>query len=405
MDLARLETRITIWNAHCNFCRKAIQTLHYINKRYNFYVSAMLKKYPFYIKSTVVLFGLILCSYALFNLRDILVPIAFALMLSILLNPLTTRLEKWKFPRIAAITVAIVVAMLLIAAVGYFLFIEIGGFSSELPVFKKKFITLIAQAQHEASRYFGIDIKKQNQYISEAGNGLKPLIGSAMGTVMGTLAMIILLPVYTFLFLYYKTLILDFLYDVFAEENTKEVKVVLTQTKGAIQNYMFGLILEALIVATLNTIALLLLGVKYAVLLGFLGALINVLPFIGGIVAVLLPVLIATVTKDGFQTQLEIIIAYIVIQFIDNHFLIPYIVSSRVKVNALISIVIVLLGGAVWGISGMFLSIPFIGVLKIIFDRIPELKPWGKLIGDEIPTKHKGQITIRRKKKIADTPG
>ncbi|MEP7145352.1 MAG: AI-2E family transporter, partial [Ferruginibacter sp.] len=108
-----------------------------------------------------------------------------------------------------------------------------------------------------------------------------------------------------------------------------------------------------------------------------------------------------TVTKDGFQTQLGILIAYIIIQFIDNHFLIPYIVSSRVKINALISIVIVLLGGALWGISGMFLSIPFIGVLKIIFDRVPDLKPWGRLIGVEIPTKLKRQKILRKKK----TPG
>jgi predicted PurR-regulated permease PerM len=141
------------------------------------------------------------------------------------------------------------------------------------------------------------------------------------------------------------------------------------------------------------------LGVKYALLLGFLGAIINVLPFIGGIVAVLLPVLIATVTKDGFQTQMGIIIAYVIIQFIDNHFLIPYIVSSKVKINALISIIIVLLGGALWGISGMFLSIPFIGILKIIFDRVPELKPWGRLLGDEIPTRRRGQKINKSKMK------
>jgi predicted PurR-regulated permease PerM len=94
-----------------------------------------------------------------------------------------------------------------------------------------------------------------------------------------------------------------------------------------------------------------------------------------------------------------IIIAYVIIQFIDNHFLIPYIVSSKVKINALISIIIVLLGGALWGISGMFLSIPFIGILKIIFDRVPELKPWGRLLGDEIPTRRKGQKINKSKMK------
>ncbi len=163
---------------------------------------------------------------------------------------------------------------------------------------------------------------------------------------------------------------------------------------------MVGLLLKALIVAILNTIALLILGLKYAVLLGVIGAILNVLPYIGGIFTLALPVLIATVTKEGFHIQLLIIIAYMIIQFIDNHFLIPYIVSSKVKMNALISIIMILLAGAIWGIAGMFLSIPFTGVLKIIFDRIPELRPWGKLLGDEIPTRHKGEIWgFRRKKK------
>ena len=87
-----------------------------------------------------------------------------------------------------------------------------------------------------------------------------------------------------------------------------------------------------------------------------------------------------------------------VIQFIDNNILVPRIVSSKVKINALVSLVIVLLGGAVWGLAGMFLSIPFIAVLKIIFDRVDELKPWGKILGDEIPVYHKGHLWKRRRK-------
>jgi len=143
---------------------------------------------------------------------------------------------------------------------------------------------------------------------------------------------------------------------------------------------------------------LLILGVEYAILLGVIGAILNVLPYIGGIVAIALPIIIATITKDGFSTQILILVAYMVIQFIDNNILVPRIVSSKVKINALVSLVIILLGGAVWGLSGMFLSIPFIAVLKIVFDRVDELKPWGKLLGDEIPMYHKGQLWSRRKR-------
>jgi predicted PurR-regulated permease PerM len=357
----------------------------------------MIKKYPFYMKITVIMLGLVLFVYILCNLRDILVPLSFAILLAILLNPLTKLLEKWHFPKVLAIAVSIIVAMVIIAGITYFFVIEIRSFSDELPGFRQKFETLVARFQHFARIDFGINTKKQNEYISQAEDSLKPVLASAMGTALGIMAMFFLLPVYTFLFLFYKRLILNFLFDIFANADEKEVSVVLEQTRGAIQNYMFGLLLEALIVATLNTAALLILDVKYAILLGVLGALLNILPFIGGILAVLFPVIIAIVTKDGFQVPLWIMISYIVIQFVDNHFLVPYIVASRVKINALISIVVVLLGGALWGISGMFLSIPFIGVLKIIFDRMPEMKPWGMLLGVEIPTKRRRQLTVAKK--------
>jgi predicted PurR-regulated permease PerM len=121
------------------------------------------------------------------------------------------------------------------------------------------------------------------------------------------------------------------------------------------------------------------------------------LPYIGGLIAIALPILIATVTSDGYLTQLWIIIAYLIIQFVDNNFLVPYIVSSKVKINALISILAVLMGGALWGVAGMFLSIPLVGILKIIFDRVEGMQPWGELLGDEIPTSHKF-MSFRKKK-------
>jgi predicted PurR-regulated permease PerM len=348
----------------------------------------MLKKYPFYIRATVILFGLILCSYALSNLRDILIPFSFALFLAILINPLVNRLTAWKAPRVPAIAIALLGAIVVIAAVWYFLATQIMHFTSQLPAFEKKTTELVSKLQQDLARKIPID--KQNQYISEAKAGIKPLVGQTLGTVLGSLTTAFLLPIYTFLLLYYKTLMLNFLYEIFAEENEAEVRTVLQRVRGAIQSYMYGLLLEGLIVATMNTIALMILGVQYAVLLGVLGAILNVLPFIGGVLAALLPMVVATITKDGMHTQVWIAISYIVIQFIDNHFLIPYIVSSKVKINALISILAVLLGGAVWGLSGMFLAIPFIGILKIIFDRIPEMQPWGRLLGSEVDVRRTG---------------
>jgi predicted PurR-regulated permease PerM len=358
-------------------------------------------KYPFYVKSTIILLGLVLLVYALFTLREILVPVAFALLLAILLNPVFNWLLRKKVPRVLSISLSVLLSIFFVSGIVYFLGSQIAGFSDELPKLKKRFSEMTVQAKQMASDHFGITSKKQEQMVKEVQEKAKPVLGRTLGTLAGTLGVMLLVPVYVFLFLFYKPLLLNFIYEVFDEKNSKDVGLILGETKGAIQNYMVGLLLEALIVATLNTTALLLIGVKYALLLGVMGALLNILPYIGGVVSTLLPVIMSMITKDGIEGPLAVVGAYLVIQFIDNHFIMPYIVSSKVKINALISIIVVLMGGTLWGVPGMFLSIPFVGVIKIIFDRLPELKPWGKLLGDEVPIKHKGLKWNFRKSKTS----
>jgi predicted PurR-regulated permease PerM len=359
-----------------------------------------IKQYPFYFKATIILFGFVLFVYSLAMLREILVPFSFALIIAVLLNPLVNRFQKMGVGKVFAIIFSMLIALLLFGGIMYFISSQVVGFSESFPVLKDRLYELLQQLQAWVNTKFGISIAKQVGLINEALNSSKGLVGQTLGTALTTLMLVFILPVYIFLLLFYKTLILNFLYESFAEKNSAQVADVLQQTKSAIQSYMIGLLIEALIVATLNSVALLILGVKYAILLALLGALLNMLPYIGGIIAIALPVLMATVTKDGYSTQLGIIIAYIIIQFIDNNFLVPKIVSSKVQINALISILIVLLGGALWGVAGMFLSIPFVAILKIICDRVDGMKPLGKLLGDEIPTKHKGLLWGRKKGKV-----
>ncbi len=365
----------------------------------------MEKKYPFYIRATVTLFGIMLFIYLLYVLKGILIPLAFAAMIAILLNPFVNWLRQKKIPNIVAIAIALLCTILAVAGVMVFISSQIVRFTENMPVLQQKFSDLFHHFQLWLQQNYSLSLEKQQQLISQAGASLKPLIGQTLGTVLGAVSVIVLLPIYIFLLLFYKTLILNFLYEIFAEQNSTQVATVLKETKSAIQSYMVGLLLEALIVAVMNSAALMLLGLRYSILIGVIGAILNILPYIGGIIAIAIPILIATVTKDGFSTQIGIIIAYMIIQFIDNNILVPRIVSSKVKINALVSIVIVLLGAAIWGVPGMFLSIPFIAVLKIIFDRVKELKPWGKLLGDEVPVYHKGQLwgfRSRRRKSISE---
>ncbi|MEN0056379.1 MAG: AI-2E family transporter [Mucilaginibacter sp.] len=350
------------------------------------------KEYPFYLKSTITLFGLILLVYVFSQLADVLIPLAFSAFIAILLNPICNWLQSKKVPKIASIIIAMFIATVLIIALFYFLSTQIIQFSDSLPTLKQKFAEMFVSFKGWVAATFNFSVQKQDQMIKDAMNNSQALIGRTLGSVLGTFGLMFIIPVYVFLTLFYKALILNFLFEVFAEENSKQVADVLKETKVAIQSYIQGLLIEMAIVAVLNSTALVLLGVKYGILIGVIGAILNLLPYIGGLIAIALPVLMATVTKDGYSTQLGVIIAYIVIQFIDNNILVPRIVSSKVQINALVSIIVVLLGNMLWGLAGMFLSIPFVAVLKIAFDRIDNLKPWGKLLGDTIPTRYKGLL-------------
>jgi AI-2 transport protein TqsA len=357
-------------------------------------------EYPFFIKAPLVLIGLYLFFYLLNLLQDVIVPFAFAGLISILLNPIYNRFQQWKVNKILAIVLTILVALLVVAGVMFFLSSQIIQFKEMIPQLKVKVITLIHNLQDWLSAKMDLPVEKQtsmvNDAINEAMNSGRTYVGKTLNTVFGIVSYVVLIPLYIFLLLFYKPLILNFIFEVFDEHNSDRVAEILQETKGAVQSYIVGLMIETTIIAGLNSLALLILGVKYALLLGVIGAILNLIPYIGGLIAIALPVLISFITKDGMTTPLLIVAAYTVIQFVDNNIIVPRIVSSKVSVNALISILIVLLGGMLWGVAGMFLSIPFVAVLKIIFDRIDELKPWGKLLGDKMPENPPRQVVNPR---------
>lgn len=339
-------------------------------------------KNPFYVRATMIMLGLVLFFYIMLILRDVLVPLCFALLISILLNPLVNRLMQLGMHKISAISLALLVAVIGITIIFVFLTSQAGQFIEMAPEFQDRAKKILDIIQKWIRNTFNVPIYKQDEVIANTMNNSQDFVAKALGSIFSFLTATILLPIYTFLILYYKPLFLNFIYEVFEDKYENRVADVLQETKGAIQAYIVGLLIETAIVAGLNSAALLLLGVEYAILLGIIGGILNLIPYVGGLVAIALPVGMSMVTSDGnYTTPLLIIAAYSVIQFLDNNVLVPRIVSSKVDVNAFVTIVIVLLGAAIWGVPGMFLSVPFIAVCKIIFDRIPQLQPWGKLLG------------------------
>lgn len=279
--------------------------------------------------------------------------------------------------------------LLIIAAFVRLLISQATLFSDSWPELVEKFTAMINQAITDAAGFLKMNPEKVNAWISktqgELLNSSTAAIGQTLLIVGNGLVILFLLPVYVFLILYYHPLLIEFIFRFFGVENRSKVGEIVGKIKIVIQNYLYGLLIEAAIVAALDILALVLLGIDYAIILGLIGALLNVIPYIGGLVAVALPMMVAIVTKPSPWYSLYIMAAYYFIQLVDNNYLVPYIVASKVKLNALFSIIIILIGNAIWGIPGMFLSIPLLAIIKLICDNIESLKPWGFLLGDTIP--------------------
>jgi len=346
--------------------------------------------FPPYAKVAFFAVAVISVSYILQQGSAIIVPILFSTLLAILLNPIVNFLNRKRVPRPISIGIVITIAMALVAGLVFFLVTQISLFSNMLPALKAQLIAISQQTIQWISTQFNIPINKLEEWFNKTLNDgivdATSIIGQTIVGVSSTVLVIFLIPVYIFMILYYKPLIMDFISKLFTKEKHHNIEVILFDTKSMIQRYLVGLLIESIIVSGLNVIGLSIIGVKFAILLGVIGGILNIIPYIGGVVAVILPMTIALATQS-VHASLWVLVAYIIVQFIDNNMIMPYIVASKVKINALASIIVVLIGSAIWGVSGMFLSIPLTAIVKVIFDRIESMKPYGFLLGDSMPNK------------------
>ncbi len=358
---------------------------------------------PFFARLSFNMFNLITIFFILYMGRSIIVPLIYATIIAILLNPVVNFLVSKKVPRIAAIALSLLLAIILVSTIVYFISSQASLFSQAFPALKEKFTALSNQIVAWTSHRFNIPTETINKSIdktrNEAMQNSTALIGQTLSTVTGLLVVVFLLPVYIFMILYYEPLLLEFIRRFFGRSNQEEVGEVLQSGSSVIQNYLVGLMIEAAIIAVLNSLGLIILGIDYAILLGVIGAILNMIPYIGGIIAIAMPMAIALVTKSVTYSLLVFVI-YMVIQFIDNHYIIPKIVASKVRINALVSLVVILIAGAFWGVPGMFLALPLTGIVKVVFDHIEPLNDWGYLLGDKMPNEGKPIFNFGRQPKV-----
>jgi predicted PurR-regulated permease PerM len=357
-------------------------------------------KLPLYAKTVLVILGLMAFVFKLYIDRGIIIPLVFATILAIVLHPAVNLIMKLKIPRIAAIIIVMLLTFSIIAMSGTLLYSQASRFTESLPKLVDKFTQILNQLIFWASGYFDISANEITSWITNTKNELigGDEIGQTIVNVGSMLAFWFLIPVYVFMILFYQPLLIEFLHRLFGENNRAKVSQIINQIKTLIQRYLIGLLFEVIIISFLYTIGLLILGIEYALILGILGALLNLLPYLGSIIAASMPMIIAIVTKPSPLFALLVLALYIFIQFIDNNFIVPKIVGSKVKLNALASIIAVISFGTLWGIPGMLVAIPLAAIAKLIFDHIEPLQPWGFLLGDNMPSPLKRKSILKKLK-------
>lgn len=346
---------------------------------------------PLFVKASLFFIGLYTLISMLYIGQGIILPLLFAVIFAIILHPVVNFLVRKRVNRVIAIILTISLFLLFISGFGLFLFSQATRFTESLPKLMEKLAALIDQTITWISGYFNISVPEINSWVLKTRTGLMDSGGKAVGQTIAlvgnTVVLVILFPVYIFMILFYKPLLLEFLHKLFGKNNQNKVASIISEIKSLIQNYLVGLLMEVVIMAVLYTGGLFIMGIDYALVLGVSGALLNLIPYIGPLIAAALPMIVSLVTKSSPWFALVVLAVFAVIQFVDNNYIYPRIVASRVKVNALITIVMVIAFSALWGVPGMILAVPLIAIVKLIFDHIEPLKLWGFLLGDTMPHK------------------
>lgn len=369
----------------------------------------MNQPFPFYAKTALILLMLWLLLYGVYIGQAILLPLGFSFLFAVLLRPVEKKLTDWKIPRVPAIIITLLLAIAVVAGVAMLISRQTASLVGDIPTMKTHLLHLWSNCQVFLDRTFHLNHQQQEQLLQKARantmGDLGGLLSSAVGTLTMSIASVLLVPIYIFFFLYYRDLLIRFITYVFAQKHASKVAEIVAEVRGVIQHYITGIMTETACVAVLNVVGLLALGVPFAVLLGVIGAIINMVPYIGGAIAVFLTTVVAYADTGSVPKLFEVWAIQVFIQFVDNHFFVTYLIGSRIKLNALVSLVVVFIGFALCGIGGMFLSLPAIAICKVIFDRVDELRPWGLLLGDDtekwtpIPLPKLAGVGLRRTKK------
>jgi putative permease len=346
---------------------------------------------PFYERLSLVLIGIMALGFLVIQGKEMLDPLMFGFLFAILLLPVCEFFElKLRLPRSVSSFLSIILLVSFIGGVLYLVGSQISKLMDDWPMLQKQLAQSVNSIYDWIEGTFHYDVSKQKAFLSTTEKKIMSsgteVVGTTFGAVSSLLLFYVFIMIFTFFILFYRKLLYGFVLQAFGKDNELTVHDIVENIQSILRQYILGLLLEMVIVATVACTVFWFIGIKYAVLLGIIVGLFNIIPYIGIFTALVLSVLI-TFATGPITNAVEVGVSVIVIHAIDANVLLPTVVGSKVRLNALITFLGIILGEMIWGLSGMFLSIPVMAIFKIIFDRIESMKHWGYLLGGDYELK------------------
>lgn len=340
---------------------------------------------PFYARVALILLSVVLLYVILVATAHILVPLLFAVLVAILLLPPTIFFEsKLRMGRLFAPLTAVALFIAILGGFLHFLALQLAIFLNDIPILKQRFSDMYADMQRWTAHKLHVTTTQQSAYVDRSMQYMTEHAGESLRSVVfsvsGWLLMLVFIFLFTFFVLYYRHLLMRFVLSLFSAGNRERVYEIVTETESMIKAYISGLVIEMLIMGLVTCIAFLIMDVPYAMLLGILVALLNVLPYIGIYTAIAISMLVVF-ANASFAEAIQAGAVVFVIHVLDANILFPRLIGGRVKMNPFVTILAVIIGQYLWGVAGMFLFVPIAGVVKMICDRVEALRPWSILMG------------------------
>lgn len=338
-------------------------------------------------KTIRLLLLLILSVAILYFSATVLIPLTFGGILAMLLVPFSRWLENKGLNRGLSSLVSLLFFTLLVCGLILLLHWQIGDLLKDFSKLQEQLAKLFAQVKDYVRSQFGITTRQQQQILKEQqSGGMEAAAGMAIGTLTTTLSLMVstvLVLVYVFLFLYFRVHFKNFILRLVSVPNMPVAEKVMHKASRVTQQYLSGLGMMIVMLWIMYGIGFTIVGIKGAIFFAILCGILEIVPFAGNITGTSITVLIAFAQGGSIDMVIGVLVTYAIVQFTQTYLLEPLVVGNQVNINPLFTILIIVIGEAIWGIAGMVLAIPLLGMFKVVCDHVEPLKPYGYLIGTQ----------------------